>query len=319
MKKISIVLLLVASLQASGQTDSVKAVQEIVAFQTKLNEEYRSREESPLKGEDFDTFQGHDFFPIDLAYRVQATLEVTPNTPFFGMKTTTSRLSQERVYGHVTFTLEGTEFRLPVYQSKDLMQTPEYSDYLFFNFTDQTNGYDTYLGGRYIDLRIPKAGAPLIIDFNMAYNPYCAYSPGYSCPIVPAENHIDIGVEAGVKYHPKPVVNEKPIYTVVDVPAEYPGGYPAMSKFLGKNMTYPKEAMKAKVTGTVYISFVVKVDGSIAEVTSVKGISPECDREAIRVVQLMPKWKPAQVKGQDVASRFVLPINFRGMESWHKK
>lgn len=82
------------------------------------------------------------------------------------MKTTTSRFSTERVYGYVTFILVGKEFELPVYQSKDLIITEEYADYLFFPFTDQTNGKQTYAGGRYIDLRIPKEGDNLIVDFG---------------------------------------------------------------------------------------------------------------------------------------------------------
>ena len=200
MKKILCLLLFLCSLQVTAQTDSLTAIAEITSFQKKLNEEYKNRNESPLKPEDFANFKGHDFFPIDLRYRVKAKLNVTEGTPFFGMKTTGSRLSAERIYGYLVFTLAGKEFRLPVYQSKDLMKTPEYADYLFFPFTDETNGNETYGGGRYIDLRIPKDGDDLIVDFNMAYNPYCAYNSGYSCPLVPAENQMDIAVPAGIKY-----------------------------------------------------------------------------------------------------------------------
>lgn len=193
-------MLSLCSVYASAQTDTLKAIAEITAFQTNLNEEYKNREESPLEAADFDKFESHDFFPIDLDYRVNAKLTVTEGTPFFAMKTTTSRLSTERIYGYVTFTLGEKDFRLPVYQSKNLMKTEEYADHLFFPFTDETNGKQTYTGGRYIDLRIPKEGDSLMIDFNMAYNPLCAYSSRYSCPIVPAENQMDIAVPVGVKY-----------------------------------------------------------------------------------------------------------------------
>lgn len=200
MKRIGLLLLSICSLDAAAQTDSLRAVGEIIAFQEKLNDEYRDRSESPLEAENFSNFQGHDFFPIDLDYRVKAKLTVTEGTPFFGMQTTTSRIATERVYGYVTFALGGTEFELPVYQSKDLMQTQEYADYLFFPFTDATNGNQTYAGGRYLDLRIPREGDSLVIDFNMAYNPYCAYSSRFSCPLVPAENQIAIEIPVGVKY-----------------------------------------------------------------------------------------------------------------------
>lgn len=202
MKKFTF-LLCICSFSAFAQTDSLKAREEIIAFQKKLNDEYKNRNESPLDASAFATFKGHDYFPINLDYRVVAKLEVTPSTPFFSMKTTTSRFSTERIYGYVNFTLKGKKFRLPVYQSKDLMQTAEYADYLFFPFTDLTSGSETYGGGRYIDLAIPKSGDDVVIDFNMAYNPYCAYNKRYSCPIVPAENQMDVEIPAGVKYSSK--------------------------------------------------------------------------------------------------------------------
>ncbi len=198
--KYLILILLVSTSTAFAQTDSTQAIAEVEAFQKTLDEEYKNRDESPLEPSDFAKFEHHDFFPVDLHYRVNAKLVVSPGTPFFGMKTTTSRMATERVYGHVEFTLQGKQFRLPVYQSKDLMKTTEYADHLFFPFSDETNGKTTYGGGRYIDLRIPKEGDEIVIDFNMAYNPYCAYSSRYSCPIVPAENQMDIEVRAGVKY-----------------------------------------------------------------------------------------------------------------------
>ena len=74
---------------------------------------------------------------------------------------------------------------------------PEYSNHLFIPFNDITNGVETYDAGRYIDLEIPK-GDTIIIDFNKAYNPYCAYNDGYSCPIPPEENNLEVEVKAGV-------------------------------------------------------------------------------------------------------------------------
>jgi uncharacterized protein (DUF1684 family) len=80
------------------------------------------------------------------------------------------------------------------------MATKEYTNYLFLPFTDLTNGKETYAAGRYIGLKIPKEGNELIIDFNMAYNPYCAYSDRYSCPVVPAANNLATEIRAGLKY-----------------------------------------------------------------------------------------------------------------------
>jgi uncharacterized protein len=318
MTKIPILLLCILSLHASAQTDSLKAIEEIKAFRKKLNEEYKDREKSPLETEELAKFEGHDFFPIDLDYRVKAKLTKAEGTPFFGMKTTTERVSMERIYGYINFTLDGKEFRLPVYQSQDLMKMEEYADYLFFPFTDETNGKQTYGGGRYIDLRIPKDRDNLVIDFNMAYNPYCAYSSGFSCPLVPAENQMHIEVPAGVRYHgkektetPDLTESDSEIFVTVETAPEYPGGYAEMVNFIKKNLKYPKAAVKKKIEGTVYVQFTVEKDGSISDVATIKGISAECDGEAERVVSLMPKWKPGKVDGKGVLVRMVLPINFK--------
>ena len=80
------------------------------------------------------------------------------------------------------------------------MQTAGYEDYLFLPFRDETNGKETYGGGKYIDLRIPD-GNEIVIDFNQSYQPYCAYNAyDYSCPIVPEENFLPLRIEAGVMY-----------------------------------------------------------------------------------------------------------------------
>lgn len=181
------------------QTDEEK-IADIKKFQEKINQEFKDPETSPLSGKELKKFKSLPFYEIDLKYYVTAKLRLTPDTPFKPMKTTTPRIAHDRVYGMLEFTLDGKEISIPVYQSKSLMETEEYKDYLFFPFTDLTNQEGTYGGGRYIDLRIPKEGDEIVVDFNKAYNPSCAYSPKYSCPIVPDENHIDLAVKAGVRY-----------------------------------------------------------------------------------------------------------------------
>lgn len=167
-------------------------------WQKEMNAEYKDASTSPLKEIDRKDFKGLDFFKFDSIYVVKATLKLTPNSEWFKMKTTTSRESEQRIFGILTFELKGETFSLNVYQGKDLMKKDEYKDYLFLPFLDDTNGDTTYGGGRYIDLRIP-VGNTIEIDFNKAYNPYCAYNDRYSCPIVPRENYLDTKIEAGVK------------------------------------------------------------------------------------------------------------------------
>src|SRR5690606_27020815 len=115
----------------------------------------------------------------------------------FQMPTTTDRKPYYVTYGKVYFSLKGKEYKLDLFQNLELSADPEYRNYLFAPFTDETNGRSTYGGGRYLDLRIPAAEV-MIIDFNQAYNPYCAYNGKYSCPIPPEQNHLEVEITAGV-------------------------------------------------------------------------------------------------------------------------
>jgi uncharacterized protein (DUF1684 family) len=109
-----------------------------------------------------------------------------------------------RKYGLLTFKIHDTLLRLNVYQSQSLMTSKDYSDYLFVPFTDNTSGNETYGGGRYLDYKMQEIhGNKLLIDFNKAYNPYCAYTIGYNCPIPPAENDLQIAITAGEKAYLK--------------------------------------------------------------------------------------------------------------------
>jgi len=169
----------------------------IVHFQEALNESFRDPEDSPLTPSDKMIFEKLEFFPPNAQYVTAARLIKTPEALPFGMPTTTERISQERVYGQLFFELEGLPFQLEVYQSQDLLEKEGYEDYLFLPFSDLTNGSETYTGGRYIDLKLTDKDI-ILIDFNKAYNPYCAYDKKYSCPIVPATNNLDIRITAGV-------------------------------------------------------------------------------------------------------------------------
>lgn len=193
MKKIYIILIAFLTLKhapAPGQSHA----NEIREFQEELNHEYNDPETSPLTKKDRKKFTGLEFFPIDEAYYVTARFTKTENPSPFKMKTTTSRRPTYDKYGEATFDLNGQAFTLNIYQSHKLRETEEYKDYLFLPFTDLTNGEETYGGGRFIDLSIP-AGDSIVIDFNKAYNPYCAYNHNYSCPIPPAENDMDVKVK----------------------------------------------------------------------------------------------------------------------------
>jgi protein TonB len=105
---------------------------------------------------------------------------------------------------------------------------------------------------------------------------------------------------------------EPEIYTYVDEDPEFPGGYASMMAFIQKNFNYPQVAIENNIQGKCYVKFVVKGDGSVSGVQVERGIAgcPECDKEAVRVVRMMPGWKPGKVNGKSVSTLYRLPINF---------
>jgi uncharacterized protein (DUF1684 family) len=138
------------------------------------------------------------FFPVDSSYRVLCTFTPSKNAKWFSMKTSGNTTQVYRKYGLLTFKIHDTVLQLHVYQSQSLMSVEDYADYLFIPFTDKTTGKESYGGGRYIDHKMNDIrNNNLLLDFNKAYNPYCAYAEGYDCPIPPAENDLPVKIKAG--------------------------------------------------------------------------------------------------------------------------
>lgn len=170
---------------------------EVKAWQEKQNAEFRNPDESPLTAEERERFHGHIFYPIKPEYHVVAKFIKNENPEPFEMKTTGERRPIYSKYGTVEFELNGKKYELAIYQSHQLRTTTLYKNYLFLPFTDLTNGFETYGGGRYLDLTIPD-GDTIVIDFNKAYSPSCAFSHNYSCPVPPEENRMKLRIEAGM-------------------------------------------------------------------------------------------------------------------------
>jgi periplasmic protein TonB len=101
------------------------------------------------------------------------------------------------------------------------------------------------------------------------------------------------------------------IFTAVEQSAEFPGGYAAMMKFVQNNMKYPASARRMGTEGKVFVQFVVDKEGAISDMVIIRGMSADLDKEAMRVIKMMPPWKPGKQNGRSVKSRFVLPINFK--------
>lgn len=137
------------------------------------------------------------YFPVDATKKINAVF-VKEKGKKFQLPTSSGATKTYLKYGYITFTWKNETIRLNVYQDVNLAKKAGYEDYLIIPFKDATSGKETYGGGRYLDIRIPSTSG-VQIDFNLAYNPYCAYSHRYSCPIPPEENHLTISIDAGEK------------------------------------------------------------------------------------------------------------------------
>jgi uncharacterized protein len=146
------------------------------------------------------------FYPIDESYCVTASFKKINDAKGFDMNTASGMRQKYFQYGLLTFKLHNSLLQLHIYQSQALMKQEKYKDYLFVPFGDATSGFESYGGGRYLDFTISEIkNNQLVIDFNKAYNPYCAYTTGYNCPIPPKENLLAVPIHAGEMNYGKPV------------------------------------------------------------------------------------------------------------------
>ena len=168
---------------------------QLATHREKYKADFLSDAHSPLKQEDLKNLH---FYDADSTYAVNASIQLLFNEPTFKMPTFNGSSAEYVRFAFLKFTLKGKPMQLTLYKSISLSQIPEYQDYLFLPFTDETNSKETYGGGRYIDLRYKDAkDGHIQLDFNKAYNPYCAYSAGYHCPVPPQANDMPVKIEAG--------------------------------------------------------------------------------------------------------------------------
>ncbi len=195
MKKFPLLLLTVFCLQSAfAQKNNTAFEDSIKAFQKR----YVASHEV-VKGKDRKYLQ---FYQPARDFTALCVFEKNNDTTTVTIKTSGKKIPEKYFtrYGRLTFTIHDTIQYLTIYQSKDLMKNPQYKDYLFVPFTDATTGDETYGSGRYIDITIPEIkGSLFFLDFNKAYNPYCAYSEGYNCPVPPKENYLTVAIKAGEK------------------------------------------------------------------------------------------------------------------------
>ncbi|WP_162052899.1 DUF1684 domain-containing protein [Pontibacter pamirensis] len=158
---------------------------------------FRSRTNSPFKDEDRRNFKNLVYYKPDPDYRIKAEVAQLPQQDTLLMPMTDGSNEAYVRYATASFELEGQPQRLTLYKKAN--RTADEEEQLFVPFTDRTNGYDTYGGGRYLDIPFEEDAKTVVLDFNRAYSPFCAYNPDYVCPVPPKDNRLDIAIPAGEK------------------------------------------------------------------------------------------------------------------------
>jgi hypothetical protein len=152
--------------------------------------------QSPIPLEEREDFHGLDYYPPDMKYRFELVLVEHPQKDIVRIQDTQGNIRQLISHGEFRFNIDGVEYRLQAYKSRSQEEG------LFIPFRDLTSGKATYGAGRYLDLspaRDQMPGGEWVLDFNKAYNPWCAYSKDYACPFTPPENWLEVEIRAGEK------------------------------------------------------------------------------------------------------------------------
>lgn len=152
---------------------------------------FKSNSQSPLEPAQKKNFKGLNYFPENPALRLEVMVEEFPSKKTVGMQTSTGEIQMYQKYGRFKFTVEGQEAELTLYSNEQGF---------FLPFVDTLAGRETYGAGRYIEPE-PLGDGKFLVDFNQAYNPFCAYNRNWSCPLAPRENRLSIPIRAGEKIY----------------------------------------------------------------------------------------------------------------------
>lgn len=201
MKTNHILLILVSLVVIAAVAYMLTSAESPEAYREKIEAErerqykfIRFNVESPLTEEQKRDFKELNFYPIDPAYKVKARLIPVENRKVREVPMTDGSVERYIEHSYAEFELGGKTNRLLLLQSVSESDMRNF----FLAFADETSGRETYGGGRYINARQDGKNS-ITIDFNLAYNPYCAYNPDYACPLPPKENILNISIQAGEK------------------------------------------------------------------------------------------------------------------------
>jgi uncharacterized protein len=162
---------------------------ELEEFRKEKDNFFKTHPQSPLTPDQKKTFTGLNYFPENPALRLEVKVEEFPNKEVVTMQTSTGDVQKYQKFGKFKFMAEGQEAELTIYASPHGY---------FLPFVDSLAGTETYGAGRYLEPE-PLGGGRFSVDFNLAYNPYCAYNENFSCPIPPRENRLKVPIRAGEK------------------------------------------------------------------------------------------------------------------------
>ena len=188
----SILIVLVAIALSGCSPKEVDYTTKIAAIRAAKDENFKTDPDSPVPADKKATLIPLAYFPIDESYAVPASLEPAAERTRMQVPTSTGKMREIERVGTLKFSLKGQSLRLTAFfdlESRELKR-------LFVPFTDLTSGAETYPAGRYMELDPTPTGI-YVVDFNIAYHPYCYYSPEYDCPFPPKENRLNMPIHAG--------------------------------------------------------------------------------------------------------------------------
>ncbi len=162
---------------------------ELEAYRAEKDAFFGGHPQSPLTREQRMEFKGLNYFPEDESLRLEVKVDEFPEKERFEMQTSTGDAQVYEKFGRFRFMVGDAEAELTIYRSPHGF---------FLPFVDSLAGSETYPAGRYLEPE-PLPGGRFFVDFNLSYNPYCAYNEMWSCPITPAENRLNVAIRAGEK------------------------------------------------------------------------------------------------------------------------
>lgn len=191
-----IVLIVIVFYSFHGTQDETNYSTESLKEREEKDRFMKTSAESPVVTKD--DFKGLKYYPPDIRYKIIADLEPVEKRNILVLSTNDGKEQRYAEYAYARFTLEGIENRLLILEVLDM---GPFRGKLFLAFGDETSAVETYGAGRYLDVSKVPGATTITLDFNKAYNPYCAYNETYSCPLPPSENLLKVAIRAGEKIY----------------------------------------------------------------------------------------------------------------------